>query len=351
MAGLEELRRILVVGNFLSGSGSNRSVCEDLSEHLRAEGWHISAASSKKGRLARLIDMVDAAWRQRGRYSVAQVDVFSGPSFIWAEAVCWTLRRASRPFVLTLHGGNLPAFAGRWPFRFRRLIRSAAAVTTPSRYLLEQMKPYREDMVLLPNALDLNRYAFRLRRQAQPSLVWLRAFHEIYNPVLAPKVLARLSDLRSPRLIMAGPDKGDGSLQRTKRTAHELGVADGVLFQGRVQKTDVPDFLQKGSIFINTANVDNTPVSVMEAMACGLCIVSTKAGGIPYLLEHGQDALLVPPDDPEAMSAAIRRIISEPGLSEKLSRSAREKAERFDWSRILPQWESLLIAAQEHEKR
>ena len=351
LTGSEGNMRVLIIGNFLSGSGSNPSVCEDLAERLGARGWRVSAASTKRGRLARLMDMAGTAWKQRNRYAVAQVDVFSGPSFIWAETVCWTLRRASRPFVLTLHGGNLPAFAGRWPHRFRRLVRSAAAVTTPSRYLLEQVKSYREGMVLLPNALDLGRYAFSLRREVRPSLVWLRAFHEIYNPVLAPRVLARLSDLEGSRLVMAGPDKGDGSLQRAKHAALQLCVADRVFFPGRIQKDEVPDFLQKGNIFINTADVDNTPVSVMEAMACGLCIVSTKVGGIPYLLEHGHDSLLVPPDDPEAMAAAIRRIILEPGLSEKLSRHAREKAESFDWSRILPQWEELLIKAQTHGKR
>jgi glycosyltransferase involved in cell wall biosynthesis len=65
-------------------------------------------------------------------------------------------------------------------------------------------------------------------------------------------------------------------------------------------------------------------------------------GGIPYLVEHEKDALLVPPNDPEAMAAAVRRILTEPGLAERLSRNARQKAEQFDWAIILPQWEALL---------
>ena len=77
-------------------------------------------------------------------------------------------------------------------------------------------------------------------------------------------------------------------------------------------------------------------------MAGGMCIVSTEVGGIPFLLEDGYDALLVPPDEPLAMARAIRRILTEPGLAQQLSFNARRKVEEFDWSKILPQWEDLL---------
>ena len=80
-------------------------------------------------------------------------------------------------------------------------------------------------------------------------------------------------------------------------------------------------------------------------MACGLCVVSTNVGGIPYLLEHEYDSLLVPPNDPTAMADAIRRIVTEPGLASHLSQNARQKVEQFDWSKVLPQWEELLILA------
>src|ERR1035437_10297551 len=111
---------VLVIGNFLSSSVGTRGVCEDLSVRLRELGWSVLTASSRRHRLARMWDMVATTWRLRRRYHVAQVDVFSGPAFLWAEAVCWTLRRAGKPYVLTLHGGHLPKYAERWPRRGRR---------------------------------------------------------------------------------------------------------------------------------------------------------------------------------------------------------------------------------------
>ncbi|MEW6579996.1 MAG: glycosyltransferase family 4 protein [Chloroflexota bacterium] len=338
------LGRVLLLGNFLSAHGGSRGVCEDLALRLRGRGWEVSVASSQPQRVLRLLDMCLTVWRARKRYDVAQIDVFSGPAFLWAEAVVGVLRLLGKPSVLTLHGGNLPRFAQRWPGRVRRLLASAAAVTTPSRYLLEQMAPYRSGIILLPNALDLSQYHPRpLAQPVYPRLIWLRAFHRIYNPVLAAQVIDRLChEWPDIHLTMVGPDKGDGIFQEFERFVADRGLGAHVTCVGGVPKAEVSAWLQRGDIFLNTTNVDNTPVSVIEAMACGRCVVSTNVGGIPYLLEHETDALLVPPDDPDAMADAVRRTLTEPELAENLSRNARRKAEQFDWETILPQWERLL---------
>jgi glycosyltransferase involved in cell wall biosynthesis len=287
--------------------------------------------------------MVSTAWTRRRDYEVAQVEVYSGNAFRWAEAVCWTLRRARKPYVLTLHGGNLPEFSARRPARVGMLLQSAALVTSPSRYLQETLAPYRADIRLLPNALDLRGYEFSDRNTQQPRLVWLRAFHSIYNPVLAVETLARLVPSHpEASLLMVGPDRGDGSLAATREAAERLGVSERLAIQPGVPKAEVPAWLQKGDIFLNTTDVDNTPVSVLEAQACGLCVVSTNVGGLPYLLEDGKDALLVLPHDAEAMAGAARRILTVPGLAARLSRNARLKAERYDWAVVLPQLEAIL---------
>jgi glycosyltransferase involved in cell wall biosynthesis len=146
---------------------------------------------------------------------------------------------------------------------------------------------------------------------------------------------------------MLGPDKNDGSLESTISLAKELHVLDRIALVGPIDKSKVPDRLSTGDIFLNTSNVDNTPISVLEAMACGLPVVSTNVGGIPYLLEDGKDALLVPPDDAKGMANAIRRITREPGLAEMLSKNARQKVEQFNWTNVLPRWEALLTSALE----
>jgi glycosyltransferase involved in cell wall biosynthesis len=340
------MKPVLLVGNFFSSSIGTRSYCEELACQMTRSGWPVLTTSYKRGRVSRLFDMVGTVLRNRERYSVAQVDVYSGPAFFWAEAVCCALKLVGKPYLLTLHGGNLPNFARRWPGRVRRLLNSAVIVTAPSGYLLKQMEPYRSGLRLLPNSMDLNTYTFRLRPKAEPRLLWLRAFHSIYNPGLAPRAIARLREsFPELRLTMIGPDRQDGSLQSTIETAAKEGVSENILLPGSVAKDQVPGWLNGADIFLNTTNVDNTPVSIMEAMASGLCIVSTNVGGISYLLEHERDALLVPPDDPEAMAGAVRRLLTEPELAARLSNNARRKAEEFDWATVLPKWKELLTAA------
>lgn len=334
---------LLLIATFLSSNGGSHSVMEDLAVRLRVEGYDLITASPYQSGLVRGAHMVAAAVTHAREYDAAIVDVYSGRAFMWGEGVGSALRVLGKPYILVLRGGNLPSFAARWPRRVRRLLKSAAAVTTPSDYLFEQMKPYRQDLILLPNPLDLNAYEFKSRANARSNMIWLRSFHDIYNPSLAPRVLALLkAEFPEARLTMIGRDKGDGSLQLTQETAVRLGVITSLHLPGPVSKTDVPGWLNQGDIFLNTTNIDNTPVSVLEAMACGLCVVSTNVGGIPYMLENESDALLVPPDNDEAIAAAVRRIITEPGLADRLSRNARRKAENFDWSVVFPQWQSLL---------
>jgi glycosyltransferase involved in cell wall biosynthesis len=334
---------VLFVGAFPRPAALERYVSGDLALRLHSRGWHTYITSRRTSRVLRALEIPFQTWCLRKKYSVACVDVYSGPAFLWAEAACSVLRALGKPYVLTLHGGNLPEFSREHPGRVQKLLSLAAAVTCPSAYLLAEMRPMRPDLILFPNGLDLTRYYFREPQLHPRHLVWLRAFHEIYNPVLAVEVLSRIrKDYPTVLLTMIGPCKGDGSLQKTKDATRRLGVETAVSFPGAIPKQDVARHLAQADIFLNTTNFDNTPVSVLEAMACGLPVISTEVGGISYLLKDNETALLVPPANAEAMTQALSRLLRETGLAARLARAARQQIAAFDWARVLPQWEGLL---------
>lgn len=344
-------RPLLFVGNFLDMHIGTRAISEDLSLRLAGAGWPVRITSRKKIKLLRLMDMLTTVWNGRAHFELALVDVYSGPAFRFAECVCWLMRRLGKPFILTLHGGNLPVFAAATGNRVPNLLGSAVQVTAPSRYLLETMKPYCSKLLLIPNPIPLGDYpvkaATTVRNAAK--LVWLRAFQQTYNPQLAVDALAILRpQFPGLTLTMIGPDKGDGTLAAVRRHIRRLGLEDSIQIVGSIPKSAVPQYLSECDIFLNTTDVDNTPVSVLEAMACGLAIVSTNVGGIPYILKHEKNALLVEPRAPHQMAAAVRRLIEDESLTRRLCVNGRAAVEPFDWPAVLPQWEKLLGAIIEH---
>ncbi|MBN1120862.1 MAG: glycosyltransferase family 4 protein [Anaerolineae bacterium] len=333
---------LMISSGFVASRHNYRGMCQELADRLGESGYRI-ITSSRAGRVIRPFDMLYTVWRYRNRYNVVLVDVFSGWAFLWAEAVCRLLDRLGKSCILVLRGGNLPAFAARHPARVRKLLNLADRITTPSSYLQDQLKPYSQHIELIPNALDLQTYPFTLRDKPVPRLIWLRALHRVYNPALAIQVTAALRDeFPAIHLTLVGPDKRDGSREELLRLIDDLGITARVELPGGVPKHEVPTWLNRGDIFLNTTTIDNTPVSVLEAQACGLCVVSTDVGGIPYLLEDERDSLLVPSGDPIALQTAIRRILTEPGLAATLSQNAHRKVKNLDWPVVLPQWETLI---------
>jgi glycosyltransferase involved in cell wall biosynthesis len=147
------------------------------------------------------------------------------------------------------------------------------------------------------------------------------------------------------QLLMVGPDKGDGSLQEALSLAAASGVQERVEYSGRVAKSAVADWINRGDIFLNTSTVDNNPVTILEAMACGACVVSTLAGGIPYLASNGVDSLLTEPGDADGMAACVAELLRNPELAASLSLNARRRVEAIDWSNVLPEWQALLRSA------
>lgn len=315
----------------------------DLVSRLKELDFDVINRSSYTNRVIRFIDMISAVIVYRHRYSQVLLPVFSGRSFFWAF---WTVRLASvlrARVIVVLRGGNLPDYARAQSRRMRIFLRKCDVVIAPSPYLQEAMREYRDDIVIIHNAISVENYHFAQRAVDPAGIVWLRAFNSLYNPQLVPRVLEMLSkDYPNVSITMAGPDSGDGSLEETKQIATRLGVARRITFSGQIAKEHIPEFLQSYSVYLNTPRIDNTPVTVLEAMACGLRVVSVRVGGIPYLLTDTENALLVPDDDAAAMADAVRRLLQDEELAAHLASNGRRTVESFDWKRILPLWKLLL---------
>ena len=118
-------------------------------------------------------------------------------------------------------------------------------------------------------------------------------------------------------------------------------MADAVRFTGRLEIADMVRLYQSADVVLNPSRADNTPNSILEALACGVPVVSTNVGGVPFLVEHGRTAWLVPPDDTDAMAAAALHVLRDPVLQRELVESGLRLARGCAWSVVKDQWLAL----------
>ena len=334
-------RNLLYIGNKLAGKGATASTIDTLSTLLIEDGYSVVTASSFKNKFLRILDMLFSVVKHSKRISVVLIDTYSTQNFYYAVMVATLCRMYKIPYIPILHGGNLPERLQKSKKLSRSLFGKAKVNAAPSMYLLEAFKEQGyENVIFIPNSIELNKYPFLLRKEVRSKLLWVRSFAEIYNPMLALKVVEELQKKGvKVTLTMVGPEK-DGSLEKCKSYASSQGLP--VTFTGKLERATWISLSEKHDIFINTTNFDNTPVSLIEAMALGLPVISTNVGGIPYLIDTNENGILVPPNSTDAFVEAIEKLCNDPVLSQTLSKNARTKIETFNWQKVKVQWHALI---------
>ncbi len=114
-----------------------------------------------------------------------------------------------------------------------------------------------------------------------------------------------------------------------------------VRFIGRVPPSDIWRYYAEADIYLQTPNIDNMPISVLEAFASGCAVVATNVGGLPAILTDGEHGLLVKDNDHEAVAASVLRLLDDPALADRLTRAARESCERYRWQNVRARWLAL----------
>jgi len=337
------MRDLIYIGNELESRGGSPTSVDLLAKLLRKEGFKVKTASSKKNQFFRLLDMLKSVLENRTRTNLVLIDTYSTRNFWYAVIVSHLCRILKLEYILMLRGGGLPKRLKKSPKLCAELFNNAKLNIAPSRYLFEvfQQAGFTK-LKYIPNSIFLKDYSLKIRKVVRPKLLWVRAFAKIYNPLLAIQVLEELlKEYPEAELCMVGPEK-DKSYRACVNYAEENRLP--VKFTGKLSKSEWSELSKDYDIFLNTANVDNTPVSLIEAMALGLPVVSTNVGGIPYLLQDKKTGLLMPPNEKPEMLSAIKDLLENLELAENLSQKARLQAEKFDWAIVKQDWKEVLLA-------
>lgn len=250
-------------------------------------------------------------------------------------------RLFGRGTVLNYRSGEAADHLRHWPLSTRTMRWFASRIAVPSGYLVKVFGEAGLPALAIANFVPIETLPYRRRDPLRPLFLSNRNLEPLYNVQCTIRAFARVQQqVPEARLVVAG----DGS-ERDQLAAlvQQLG-ARHVSFVGRVRPEEMGALYDAADIYLNSPNIDNMPGSIVEAFACGIPVVSTDAGGIPYVVAHEENGLLVPCNDDAAMAAACLRLLEEPGLALSLADAGRRQCEaRYVWPAVRRQWEALYV--------
>ncbi|HJQ69869.1 MAG TPA: glycosyltransferase family 4 protein [Blastocatellia bacterium] len=237
--------------------------------------------------------------------------------------------------MLNYRSGEALDHLTRWRRTALPVIRLVDKVVVPSGYLVDVFGRFGVRAESIANTVDLTRFKFRNRAPLQPVILSNRNLESLYNVECILRAFASIQErVGEARLIVAG----DGSERRLLESlCAELRLRN-VEFIGQVSPERMPELYDRADIFINASNIDNMPVSHIEAFAAGLAVVTTDAGGIPYIVADNRNGLVVSCGDHEALARNVLALLEDAALAERLTKTARADCEKYTWTAVREEW-------------
>jgi glycosyltransferase involved in cell wall biosynthesis len=274
-------------------------------------------------------------WRELRRADVVHVFSASYTSFLLAPVPAWLVARAfGKPVLLNYHSGEAADHLRRSGVA-RTILRRVGTTIVPSRFLVEVFAAAGLRAEAIANVIDRERFRFRRRDRLRPRLLSTRNFEPNYNVACTLRAFARVQ-ARHPEATLTVVGAG-GHEAALRALASSLGLR-GVTFTGRVSPDQMARSYDEADIYVQTPAVDNMPLSVLEAFASGLPVVSTDAGGVRTMVTHDVHGLLAPLDDDAGIAAQVDRLLDEPGLGTRLAAAAYRETDACVWDAVRHRW-------------
>jgi glycosyltransferase involved in cell wall biosynthesis len=246
-------------------------------------------------------------------------------------------RLLGKPVLLNYHSGEAPDHLRRSAvarFALRRLV---DLNVVPSSFLRDVFASHQIPAIVVPNSIDVERFKYRVRDLIGPRLVSTRSFETLYNIECTLDAFA-LIQVAYPdaTLTLVG---GGSQEQALRRRVEQLGLRH-VRFVGRVAPDQIHRYYDEADIYIQTPAIDNMPLSVLEAFASGLPVVSTRIGGVPAMLENGALGYLAADNDPADVARQVDAILADPAEARRRAATARATCDAYAWPRVHDGWVS-----------
>lgn len=257
-------------------------------------------------------------------------------------------RLYGKAVVMNYHSGEADDHLTHW--RSARLgARLAHVIAVPSGYLVDVFRRHGLEATAVLNFVEVDAIPFRVRAVLRPRFLSNRNLEPLYDVACSIRAFALVQrEVPEASLVVAGDGSQRVSLERLVAA---LGLRH-VEFVGRTPHDEMGARYDAADVYLNSPAIDNMPSSVLEAFAAGLPVVTTDAGGIPYIVRHEENGLLVPRGDAEALAREALRLLRDPALASRLSLASRQEClDRFVWPPVRDGWLRLYAQARDVASR
>lgn len=256
---------------------------------------------------------------------------------LWSLPALFFAKLYSKVIVLNYRDGQAEDHLRNWRTALPTLRRMDAVISnTP--YLVDVFAKFGMRIESIWNIIDTGEFKRRARAKLAPMFLHNRILEPIYNipcTLRAFQIVQRQYPQARLTLAHDGPSRPE-----LEALAQRLELRN-TEFIGRVPHSQMADLYDAADIYLTSPDFDCMPGSILECFACGLPVVATNAGGIPYIATDGETALLVPRGDHQAMARAAIRLLEEPQLVERLTKNALEECKKYQEHNARRQWKQL----------
>jgi glycosyltransferase involved in cell wall biosynthesis len=241
--------------------------------------------------------------------------------------------------ILNYHDGQAEQHMNEW----RTAIPSfglADRMVTPSYFLVDVFAKYGIKAKSIFNIIDASQFIYRKRSKLRPVFMTNRILEPLYNVGCILRAFSIIQE-RYPEASLTVAHDGVCRPELEKLAA-ELRLKN-TRFIGRVPHEKIAELYNQTEIYLTSSNFDCMPVSLLECFAAGVPIVSTNAGGIPYVVTDRESGLLVEVNDHEAMAARAIEYLENPDLVERMTDRGLEEVKKYHCDPVRDQWTELYL--------
>ncbi len=274
--------------------------------------------------------------RRVRRYDVIHIYSASYLSFVLAPTPAMLVAKLyGKQIILNYHSGKAEDHLTRWRRTAIPTMRLADKIIVQSDYLVDVFARFDLRASAIFNNIETDSFRYRERNALRPIFLSNRNLESLYNVQMVLRAFA-IIQRRYPeaRLVVAGEGSERVALESLAR---ELELRD-TEFVGSINPERMPELYDAADIYLNGSDIDNMPLSILESFAVGVPVVTTDAGGIPYIVTDKETGLLVPRGDYEAMAARAINLLEDKELATKLARAAHKECRKYSWAKVRDEW-------------